>query len=105
MNVHGIYETSSTMRIYSSRREYQSYLQTESGASGSAFGFYAGVKSAFGMSFSSNQQTNLAVFDFDILRYEIFKDEVKPQDLSRAFLHEFASLPESYFQPGAPIKF
>ena len=39
------------------------------------------------------------------LRYEIFKDEVKPQDLSRAFLHEFVSLPESYFQPGAAVKF
>jgi hypothetical protein len=56
------------MQTFSSRREYQTYLQTEAGASGSFFGFYAGVKSAYGMSFSSNQQTNLAVFDFDILR-------------------------------------
>ena len=68
MNVHGIYETSSSMQIFSSRREYQKYLQTESGASGSFFGFYAGVKSAYGMSTSSNQQTNLAIFDIDVDR-------------------------------------
>ena len=68
MNVHGIYETSSTMQIFFSRREYQGYLQTEAGVSGSYFGFYAGVKSAYGMSFSSNQQTNLAVLDIDVDR-------------------------------------
>ena len=68
MNVHGIYETSSIMRVFSSRREYQSYLQTEAGASGSFFGFHAGVKAAYGTSVSTNQQTNLAVFDIDIDR-------------------------------------
>ncbi len=68
MNVHGIYETSSTMQVFSSRREYQSYLETEAGASGSFFGFHAGVKAAYGTAFSSNQQTNLAVFDIDIDR-------------------------------------
>jgi hypothetical protein len=68
MNVHGIYETSSSMQVFSSRREYQTYLQKEAGASGSFFGFYAGVKSAYGASVSSNQQNNLAVFDIDINR-------------------------------------
>ena len=34
-------------------------------------------------------------------RYEVFMDEVKPQDLSVAFLREFMSLPNSYFKPGA----
>ena len=33
-------------------------------------------------------------------RYEVFMDEVKPQDLSLTFL----SLPKSYFNAGAPIK-
>jgi hypothetical protein len=56
------------MQIFFSRREYQGYLQTEAGVSGSYFGFYAGVKSAYGMSFSSNQQTNLAVLDIDVDR-------------------------------------
>ena len=68
MNVHGIYETSSVMQVFSSRREYQGYLQTEAGVSGSFFGLYGGVKAAFGMSSSSSQQTNLAVFDIDVDR-------------------------------------
>ena len=38
-------------------------------------------------------------------RYEIFMDEVKPEDLSLAFLREFMSLPRSYFDAGAPIKY
>ena len=38
-------------------------------------------------------------------RYEIFMDEVKPEDLSSAFLREFMNLPKSYFDAGAPIKF
>ena len=32
-------------------------------------------------------------------------DEVKPQDLSLAFLREFLNLPNSYFDAGAPLKF
>ncbi len=68
MNVHGIYETSSVMQVFSSRREYQSHLQTEAGVSGSVFGFYGGAKSAYGTSSSSSQQTNLAVFDIDVDR-------------------------------------
>ncbi|XP_028399954.1 uncharacterized protein LOC114523277 [Dendronephthya gigantea] len=105
MSVHGIYETSSHMKIFSSRKEYQTYLQTEAGISGSFFGLYAGAKAAYGASSSSNSQNNLAIFDIDVDRYEIFKDEVKPQDLSRAFLHEFMNLPPSFIQPGAPAKF
>ncbi|XP_028402023.1 uncharacterized protein LOC114524965 [Dendronephthya gigantea] len=105
MNVHGIYETSSNMRVFSSRREFQTYLQTEAGVSGSTFGLYAGAKAAYGASAGLNSQINLAVFDIDVDRYEIFKDEVKPQDLSRAFLHEFMNLPPSFIQPGAPAKF
>ena len=38
-------------------------------------------------------------------RYEVFMDEVKPQDLSLTFLREFMSLPKSYFNAGAPIKY
>ncbi|XP_031548993.1 uncharacterized protein LOC116286577 isoform X2 [Actinia tenebrosa] len=105
MNVHGIYDTKAQMTVFTSRSEYQMYLQKEAGVSGSLFGFYAGVKSAWGSSESGAQQTNLAVFDIDVDRYEIFQDEVKPQDLSRSFLREFISLPNSYFASGAPAKF
>lgn len=38
-------------------------------------------------------------------RYEIFIDEVKPNDLSAAFLKEFMDLPTSYFAAGAPLKY
>ena len=41
----------------------------------------------------------------NLVRYEIFMDEVKPQDLSLAFLREFLNLPNSYFDAGAPLKF
>ena len=40
-----------------------------------------------------------------IVRYEIFMDEVKPQDLSLSFLREFMNLPNSYFEAGAPLKY
>ncbi|XP_048578736.1 uncharacterized protein LOC5522213 [Nematostella vectensis] len=105
MNVHGIYDTSASMFTFSSRSEYQSFLQREAGVSGSYFGFYAGVKKAWGSSTSTNKQMFLSVFDIDVSRYEIFKDEVKPQDLSQAFLKEFINLPPSYYTPRAPIAY
>ncbi|XP_032235405.2 uncharacterized protein LOC116617089 isoform X2 [Nematostella vectensis] len=103
MNVHGIYDTSATMFTFSSRSEYQHFLEGEAGVSGSLFGFYGGVKKAWGSSTSTSSNSYLSVFDIDVDRYEIFKDEVKPQDLSRAFLREFMSLPASYFDIKAPL--
>ena len=38
-------------------------------------------------------------------RYEVFLDEVKPQDLSLSFLREFMELPTTYFAAGAPLRF
>ena len=38
-------------------------------------------------------------------RYEVFQDEVKPQDLSLSFLREYMDLPTSYFAAGAPLKY
>ncbi|EDO50029.1 predicted protein [Nematostella vectensis] len=105
MNVHGIYDTSASMFTFSSRSEYQSFLQREAGVSGSYFGFYAGVTKAWGSSTSTNKQMFLSVFDIGVSRYEIFKDEVKPQDLSQAFLKEFINLPPSYYTPRAPIAY
>ena len=48
--------------------------------------------------------TNTQSF-IDICRYEIYQDEVKPNDLSVNFLQEFMELPTSYLAPGAAIKF
>ncbi|EDO42797.1 predicted protein [Nematostella vectensis] len=105
MNVHGIYDTSASMLTFESRTEYQHYLEKEAGVSGSYFGFYGGVKKAWGSSESTSSNSLLSIFDVDVDRYEIFKDEVKPQDLSRAFLREFMSLPPSYFDTKAPIAY
>ena len=41
----------------------------------------------------------------DDCRYEIYLDEVKPNDLSVNFLQEFMDLPIFYLAPGAAIKF
>ena len=46
MNVHSIYDTSSSLVTYESREEYQKYIQQQAGVSGSYFGFSAGVKEA-----------------------------------------------------------
>ncbi|KAL9984080.1 hypothetical protein ACROYT_G006336 [Oculina patagonica] len=105
MNVHGIYDTSASLMTFESREEYKKMLQQEAGVSGSYFGFSAGVKEAWGESTASSSQKYMAVMDIDVDRYEIFMDEVKPQDLSMSFLREFMSLPTSYFSAGGPLKY
>ncbi|KAL9983627.1 hypothetical protein ACROYT_G005826 [Oculina patagonica] len=105
MNVHGIYDTSASLMTFESREEYKKMLQQEAGVSGSYFGFSAGVKEAWGESTASSRQKYMAVMDIDVDRYEIFMDEVKPQDLSMSFLREFMSLPTSYFSAGGPLKY
>lgn len=69
MNVHGIYDTSAFMLTFESRAEYRTYIQQEAGVSGSVFGFYAGVKEAYGSSDSGASQTFLSVLDVDVDRY------------------------------------
>ncbi|XP_078360290.1 uncharacterized protein LOC144644633 isoform X2 [Oculina patagonica] len=105
MNVHGVYDTSATMQTFFSRTEYQTFLQQQAGMAGSAFGFYAGVKKAWGSSSLSGSQQYMALYSIDIDRYEIYLDEVKPSDLSVNFLQEFMDLPVSYLAPGAAVKF
>ena len=72
MKLLGVYDTSANMQVFYSRSEYQKYLEQQSGASGSGFGFYAGVKNAWGSSTTSGKQKYLAVFDIDVDRYERF---------------------------------
>jgi len=105
MNVHGIYDTSAAMYTFERREEYTSFLQEEAGVSGSIFGFYAGVREAWGSSSAQTRNSYMALLDVNIERYEIFMDEVKPSDLSLNFLREFMELPLSYYSPGAPIKY
>lgn len=69
MNVHGVYDTSATMQTFYARREYQTFLQREAGMAGSAFGFYAGVKKAWGSSLTSGSQQYMALFAINIDRW------------------------------------
>ena len=68
MNVHGVYDTSATMKSFYSRTEYQTFLQQQAGMAGSAFGFYGGLKKAWGSSTVSGEQRYLAVFSIDLDR-------------------------------------
>ena len=68
MNVHGVYDTAAYMLTFESRKEYRTYLQQQAGVSGSLFGFYAGVKEAYGSSSSGASQTFLSVLDVDVDR-------------------------------------
>lgn len=68
MNVHGIYDTKATMLTFESRSEFQSHLQQEAGISGSFFGFYAGVKAAWGESSSGSSQQYMAQLSVDTNR-------------------------------------
>ena len=73
MNVHGVYDTSATMQSFYARREYQTFLQRQAGMAGSAFGFYAGVKKAWGSSSTSGSQQYMSLYSIDIdRRVEIF---------------------------------
>ena len=68
MNVHGVYDTSATMQTFYGREEYQAFVQQQAGMAGSAFGFYGGVKKAWGSSSLSGSQKYMALFSIDIDR-------------------------------------
>ena len=67
--MHGIYDTKATMLTFESRSEFQSYLQEQAGVSGSFFGFYGGVKGAWGSSTSAASQQYMALLSVDINRF------------------------------------
>ena len=69
MNVHGVYDTSTTMYTFYSREEYKKWLQTEAGLSGSYFGFYAGVKTAWGGSSFHASQKYMSILSMEIDRW------------------------------------
>lgn len=68
MNVHGIYDTSASMYTFKGSEEYTTFLQQEAGVSGSVFGFYAGVKEAWGSSSAETKDSFLAILDVNIER-------------------------------------
>ena len=68
MNVHGIYDTSASMYTFQGSKEYTTFLQQEAGVSGSVFGFYAGVKEAWGSASAETKDSFLAILDVNIER-------------------------------------
>ena len=71
MNVHGIYDTSASLYTFQGSEEYSTFLQKEAGVSGSVFGFYAGVKEAWGSSTAETKNSFLALLDVNIERYSV----------------------------------
>ena len=71
MNVHGIYDTSASQYTFQGQEEYTTFLQQEAGVSGSSFGFYAGVKEAWGSSSAETKDSFLSLLDVNIERYVV----------------------------------
>eukprot|EP00058_Branchiostoma_floridae_P002946 XP_002588434.1 hypothetical protein BRAFLDRAFT_63382 [Branchiostoma floridae] len=65
---------------------------------------YAAVDSAWGGSSSSEKQKFMSLIKCDVIRYEIFLDEVTPDSLSLAFLRDFLSLPKNFIQGKAKLQ-
>ena len=83
MNVHGVYDTSASMQTFYSRTEYQTFLQQQAGMAGSAFGFYGGVKKAWGSSSLGGTQKYMAQYSIDIDRWVGTRDHLSYGGLDR----------------------
>ncbi|XP_019618562.1 PREDICTED: uncharacterized protein LOC109465632 [Branchiostoma belcheri] len=76
MNVHGIFDTEVSSYVFESRQ--------------------TAVESAYGKSTSSNKQKFMSLMQCNVIRYEIFLDEISPDTLSLPFLRDFLSLPTNF---------
>ncbi|CAH1276932.1 Hypp9430 [Branchiostoma lanceolatum] len=103
MNVQGVFDTDVASYVYESREAYRQSLQMKAGMSFSGFGFQADVESAYGKSTSSQKQTFMSLIQCNVVRYEIFLDEISPDTLSLAFLRDFLSLPPNFIDDGKGI--
>ncbi|XP_019630644.1 PREDICTED: uncharacterized protein LOC109474722 [Branchiostoma belcheri] len=79
-------------------------VSTQYGGSKQSSGSHAS-SSARGRLGEKQTQRFMAMLEINIFRYEIFMDDVKPDQLSVGFLRDFISLPQSYFSSGAEIAF
>ncbi|KAI8498314.1 hypothetical protein Bbelb_242580 [Branchiostoma belcheri] len=96
MNVHGIFDTEVSSYVYESRESYRHSLQAKAGMSFSGWGFQAAVDSAYGKSTSSDKQKFMSLIQCNVIRYEIFLDEISPDTLSLPFLRDFLALPTNF---------
>ncbi|KAI8516901.1 hypothetical protein Bbelb_054820 [Branchiostoma belcheri] len=92
MTVQGIYDTDVESRTFSSTEEYRHYLEEKSAVTSAKAMFQEEIDKASGHGVVGPP-------------YEIFMDDVKPEQLNVGFLRDFISLPESYFSFGADIIF
>ncbi|XP_078695713.1 uncharacterized protein LOC144924459 [Branchiostoma floridae x Branchiostoma belcheri] len=77
---------------------------SQRGSSIQSSGFSASSSASARLS-ENRTQIFMAMLEINIFRYEIFMDDVTPEQLNVGFLRDFISLPESYFSPGAEIIF
>ncbi|CAH1233427.1 Hypp738 [Branchiostoma lanceolatum] len=104
MNVHGIFDTEVASYVFESRASYRHSLQMKAGMSFSGFGFQAAVDAAYGKSSSSSKQSFMSLIQANVIRYEIFLDEISPDTLSLAFLRDFLSLPNNFILGKAELQ-
>ncbi|XP_078619227.1 uncharacterized protein LOC144886466 [Branchiostoma floridae x Branchiostoma japonicum] len=104
MNVHGIFDTDVSSLVFESREAYRHSLQLKAGMSFSGFGFQAAVESAYGKSTSSQKQSFMSLIQCNVVRYEIFLDEISPDTLSLSFLRDFLSLPKNFIEGKAELQ-
>ncbi|XP_064609751.1 uncharacterized protein LOC135473788 [Liolophura sinensis] len=89
------------------------FLGLAGGGGGFSSNFQASGSSSSSSSSSSHsisqqdkfRQVFMSSLEVDVIRYEVFLDDVTFNDLNMDFLHDFVFLPQSYFAPGAPQKF
>ncbi|CAH1224577.1 Hypp18 [Branchiostoma lanceolatum] len=79
-------------------------VSSQSGSSSQSSDFSASSSASARLS-EKQTRTFMAMLEINIFRYEIFMDDVTPDQLNVGFVRDFISLPESYFSPGAEITF
>ncbi|XP_066268834.1 uncharacterized protein [Branchiostoma lanceolatum] len=104
MNVHGIFDTDVSSKVFESKQSYRHSLQMKAGMSFSGFGFQAAVEAAYGKSSSGQKQSFMSLIQANVIRYEIFLDEISPDTLSLPFMRDFLSLPKNFIVGKAELQ-
>ena len=53
----------------------------------------------------SEKQSLLSIFEINVIRYALYIDDIKPEDIDPFFLIDFMSLPENYYSTDAYEKY
>ncbi|XP_078602422.1 uncharacterized protein LOC144876720 isoform X2 [Branchiostoma floridae x Branchiostoma japonicum] len=104
MNVHGIFDTEVGSYVFESRSSYRHYIQSKAGMSFSSFALKTAVDTVYGSKASASKQQFMCLIQCNVVRYEIFLDEISPDTLSLAFLRDFLSLPFNFVMGKAKLQ-